>query len=251
MAREEKKAARPHAGDGAQAASLQELRSQDSPYGNALQSLLALPKSRDPEELPREVETWFNDGMDRLSGWYKRRMQAMTWVVAAIITILVNADTLEIARRLWTQPALRASVVERAKLRAQGPPLNVEYSDPESPVPAAPSITPADKAPSAPMLSEDERNMLGDLLGWSVDFARLAQTTKDSAGGQDLVAIARGVGSLTLAHLVGWILTVFAISLGAPFWFDTLNRLINVRSAGRSPDEPKKPGKAPVGEKRT
>jgi hypothetical protein len=36
---------------------------------------------------------------------------------------------------------------------------------------------------------------------------------------------------------VGWALTTVAVSLGAPFWFDTLNRFMNLRSSGKSPDE--------------
>lgn len=37
------------------------------------------------------------------------------------------------------------------------------------------------------------------------------------------------------SHVVGWILTILAISLGAPFWFDVLNKLVNVRNAGQKP----------------
>ena len=38
-------------------------------------------------------------------------------------------------------------------------------------------------------------------------------------------------------HIAGWILTAIAASLGAPFWFDTLNKFMNVRAAGTSPTE--------------
>jgi hypothetical protein len=42
-------------------------------------------------------------------------------------------------------------------------------------------------------------------------------------------------------HFLGWLLTALAISLGAPFWFDLLNKLIVVRSTvkpkEKSPDE--------------
>ena len=40
-----------------------------------------------------------------------------------------------------------------------------------------------------------------------------------------------------LMVLVGWALTTLAGSLGAPFWFDTLNRIMNVRAAGKVPDQ--------------
>lgn len=37
--------------------------------------------------------------------------------------------------------------------------------------------------------------------------------------------------------VAGWFLTALAASFGAPFWFDTLNRFINLRNAGRPPGE--------------
>ena len=43
-----------------------------------------------------------------------------------------------------------------------------------------------------------------------------------------------------LERLIGWLLTVLAISLGAPFWSDMLNKFVNVRFAGRSPVEASK-----------
>jgi hypothetical protein len=36
--------------------------------------------------------------------------------------------------------------------------------------------------------------------------------------------------------LPGWLLTALAVSLGAPFWFDLLNKLMVIRST-RKPDE--------------
>lgn len=45
-----------------------------------------------------------------------------------------------------------------------------------------------------------------------------------------------------LAKIFGLLMTGFAISLGAPFWFDMLNKVISIRGAGRSPVErPKSP----------
>lgn len=47
-----------------------------------------------------------------------------------------------------------------------------------------------------------------------------------------------------IAHGFGWLLTAFAISLGAPFWFDLLNKFIVIRSAvkphEKSPEEESK-----------
>jgi len=40
------------------------------------------------------------------------------------------------------------------------------------------------------------------------------------------------------ASFVGWLITALAISLGSPFWFDILSKIINLRSAGQKPDAP-------------
>jgi hypothetical protein len=41
-----------------------------------------------------------------------------------------------------------------------------------------------------------------------------------------------------LQRVIGWLLTAVAVSLGAPFWFDTLNRVMNLRNGGKPPDQP-------------
>ncbi len=48
--------------------------------------------------------------------------------------------------------------------------------------------------------------------------------------GWTAVPSARDSVSLVLAHGLGWLLTAFAVSLGAPFWFDLLNKFVVVRS---------------------
>ncbi len=40
-------------------------------------------------------------------------------------------------------------------------------------------------------------------------------------------------------------LTAFAVSLGAPVWFDLLNRFMNIRAGGKSPEEKAKPPDTP------
>ena len=46
---------------------------------------------------------------------------------------------------------------------------------------------------------------------------------------------------LLATHWLGWLLTAFAVSFGAPFWFDLLNRFMVVRSTvkpkEKSPEE--------------
>lgn len=57
-------------------------------------------------------------------------------------------------------------------------------------------------------------------------------------GGSELSA---AVGSMIFNHLFGWLLSIAAVSLGAPFWFDTLSRFVNLRGAGPA-ERPKNKG---------
>lgn len=44
-------------------------------------------------------------------------------------------------------------------------------------------------------------------------------------------------------HILGWLITALMISMGAPFWFDLLKKLINIRSAGVRPQTSNNSGK--------
>ena len=192
------------------------------------QSLTALLDSANdqPAALKQEIELWFNDGMDRVSGWYKRNSHRNALVIAAAVTLILNVDTLLVTRLLWTNPAIRAAVVEDARVRAtkaspEELPL-VEYQNPDD---ATESTIVASRT-SAEVLSASEQKLLGSLTGWEADWESLRSANFSWAAWLVL-----------LAHLPGWIITALAVSLGAPFWFDTLNRFMSIRNAGRAPDE--------------
>jgi hypothetical protein len=117
--------------------------------------------------------------------------------------------------------------MEEAKVRAQKPrpTISVEYKDEDDPT--NPSVTKNE----GNELSEKERDLLGQMLGWHDNVF------KDETG--------KPLGLTDwFKRIIGWLLTILALSLGAPFWFDMLNKVMNVRFAGKSPDEAsKKPDK--------
>jgi hypothetical protein len=77
-------------------------------------------------ELQANIERHFDDVMDRVSGVYKRNSQKIIVVIALVVTVVFNVDTLNAAEKLWVSPALRAQVVQegsavsRAGLSADG-----------------------------------------------------------------------------------------------------------------------------------
>jgi hypothetical protein len=156
--------------------------------------------------------------MDRTTGVFKRHAQAWAIAVAALLTLLTSADTLVIAQRLWENPTLRAEAVKLAEQRAEmpRPTVKVEYLDPDDPLNPSIAKEPQDS------LTADEQSILGKLIGWEKPLT------------------AYSVGEL-LRHLPGWFLTAVAVALGAPFWFDVLNKFMKLRNTGRVPPKGEEP----------
>ena len=62
----------------------------------------------------REIAAWFDEGMNRVSGWYRRQSQAIIFLIGAVVTVSANASTVHIVRDLWQDDALRYSVAQQA-----------------------------------------------------------------------------------------------------------------------------------------
>lgn len=77
----------------------------------------------------KNLEQWFDNGMDRLSGWYKRRSQTLAFVIGISVAILLNVDSLQLANQLWRDPIVRQSVVDQATLFTNQHPEGVSTTD--------------------------------------------------------------------------------------------------------------------------
>src|SRR5690349_5826982 len=64
------------------------------------------------QKVKQDLANWFDNGMDSLSGRFKRQTQAMTFFIALVMAFLVNVDTIRIGTLLSGQPAL----IEKLKL---------------------------------------------------------------------------------------------------------------------------------------
>ena len=168
----------------------------------------------------QQVETWYDHAMDRVSGWYKRRTQWFLFFIGLGFTALLNVDTIAICRRLGEDDVLRASMIEAAKAAKL----------PDMPFQAG------SKAKSGLVTVHDQAEHLRGLgipLGWMDDDIAKYFTGADGFWKWLLIFATK---------LTGLLLTAFAASLGAPFWFDVLNRFMSVRGVGKAPEEqPKTP----------
>jgi hypothetical protein len=229
----------------------------DSDVKKSLQALLT-NGADSVEQVEKKLEHWFENSMDRVSGWYKNRVQISTIIIASLVTILANADTIQIARKLMINPALRDKIAQEAKAVK------------------APATDQTDSSQGSSTLTAQQKADLSSLAGWTEEFRvfhRLqacadpllrgaqseadcrAETGQHTSGNSNPKFIAAWnndafpgmslfsaiffpwLWAIVPNHLVGWVFTAIAASLGAPFWFDTLNKFMNVRAAGTAPNE--------------
>jgi hypothetical protein len=162
------------------------------------EALLALYRSAggDAVRFQRATEEWFDDAMERVSGWYKRRIHVILAAIAAVVVVLLNADSLTAGKVLWRDDAVRAAVVQEANDTARGPLEEVAL--------------------------EETVKKLDLPLGWDVSVGDAPTQLPNDATGW-------------IQKLLGLLLTVAAIQLGAPFWFDLLSKIVRVRGAGAPP----------------
>ena len=161
------------------------------------------------------VEQWFDSAMDRVSGWYKRRAAYTMLALGMGMALVLNADTINIATALSRDSTLRAAVVAAAEDR-----VNATQEQPnEAPAPAADADQRDQEATQAVKAAYADVASLGLPIGW----------VWTPAGDNDLRQLPDGFGGWLL-KLLGILLTGFAVSQGAPFWFDLLNKFMVIRS---------------------
>ena len=161
----------------------------------------------DPAKLRKHLEDWYAGAMDRVAGQYRRRTQWMILVGSLVMAVALNVNTITIVQTLAQNQTLRAAVMR-----------NAERAD-------------AGQGPTSSKLQGqlEELREAGLPIGW--DARTMQQTTRIALQGPYLNpqhTRVLPVGSILLA--LGWVMTALAISLGAPFWFDLLNKFMVVRS---------------------
>lgn len=223
-----------------------------------------------PAKVRESIEGWFDSSMDRVSGWYKRRSQLIVLLLGLALAILLNVDSVALVRSLATDKAMRDSLVAAAQEYAKNSPTPLPSPSPSASPSPSPSPTPRSAASASPSASPAsspgvsaatsaspspspspsssptpacetpecrvKRNLaqiktLGLPIGW----------TREKGDPRSLWGVSwPGWGM----RILGWLVTALALSLGAPFWFDMLNKVIVVRGTvkpkEKSPEEPSK-----------
>jgi hypothetical protein len=210
----------------------------------------------DVDKFREYLENWFDETMERASGWYKKYTQVVLFCVGLIIAILFNVDTIKIVDKLNKDPKLREQLVQQADVFMKAhPDLDLELQ--KEKIENENKIFGEVHSPLVPRdsLLKKTQNIKLDSLS-TVKYEELKKTRDtlitrsnnlmkgDIRKANGLLGIGRNSKECKchkvkcfFISLPGWIITALAISLGASFWFDLLNKLMKLRSSVSIPTE--------------
>jgi hypothetical protein len=180
----------------------------DSPAKTALISLAA-NTGEELSEFQSKVEDWYNDSMERAASWYKSKTQMVLLGLGLVVAVGMNVDSIRIALTLWNNPVARQAAVDVAQKYVEKNPITATGEGDFKKI-------------------KDEANTLTSVsqtlpvpFGWQSEIEANAASFKNPWGHSGFWS----------KKAIGWFVTALALSLGAPFWFDLLNKFMMVRSS--------------------
>jgi hypothetical protein len=153
------------------------------------------------------IEDWYNATMDRVSGRYKRATQWILFWIGLVVAVGLNVNTITIADFLYRDDVARAAIVKRVETATADPAFpDLSYEQ-----------------------ATKELGSLGLPIGW------------DAGWGAPRRGAIGGPWNDFFGPILGWLMTALAATMGAPFWFDLLNKIMVIRSTvkphEKSPEE--------------
>jgi hypothetical protein len=165
-----------------------------------------------------EVGKWFTGSQDMVSGWFKVTSIRILLVFGLLIACVCNVDTIQIVDSLYRQTGVRETIAAEAGKSSPGD-----------------------------SIKELRRLESAGLIGWGDGgFKKYWEDSKSHNSG------ANEPRPQPPIKAAGFLLTTLAMSLGAPYWFEVLNKMNSaIRATGPKPQtqEPAKPGAEESGQK--
>ncbi|MTI86343.1 MAG: hypothetical protein FH748_00085 [Balneolaceae bacterium] len=225
--------------------------------------------NQDIEKIKKEVDHWYNEVMVYTSDWYKQKLRYVLFATGFVVAFFFNVDSIAIFQTLNNNPEARAAAVQQAESFTQ----NYYTSDSGRIVLAAADEDTSFSNPStlSSFLAKEKERMLQaaesaedtsvalaafkqkypTLLKADSAFSRLHYLSNTEI---NEISTTLGMGwdtqkyggywaavwhQLQWHSLFGWLITALAISMGAPFWFDLLKKVINIKNEINQTDQEK------------
>jgi len=194
--------------------------------------------NNDYEKFIRGVESFYDSSMDRVSGWFKSRYQIYMLIISAFVSVFLNVDSIHLAQTLWADKVKLEQMANAAKNEFK----NIEKTDKEIILNGSnnnPIIRiDIDKNTDTTTIGIDSALSLLKLQ--QKEIAKAMQKVKTSGlpmgweNRQAFIGAFKWEPRLAV-RIAGWLITTLAVFMGAPTWFDILNKLVNLRGNGKKP----------------
>ncbi len=189
------------------------------------------------KEFKRGVETWFDNGMTRANGVYKRNAKGFAFILGVIIAVVANVDTFYVVNQLSHDSVLRGmlasqatTTVENIDIETEGLPEDrgeleaaggFEIEDLDLPIGWSPDNQ-----------SQQTLYRLGIKEAKEDQYKALDPVTGEATirNVEQFGVVKRGFG--WVKQCFGWLISGVAISMGAPFWFELLSKVVDIKNTG-------------------
>ena len=202
-----------------------------------------------------QLEGWFDRTMEQATEWYKRKIQIVLLVLGFCLAWLFNADTFSIINKLSIDKDARDKIVSMANAYMQNNNIVVDASEINNSTEIKSYSQKLDSLFEVKRLLDTDIANANTILGtgaWLPDVVKVVTDPKTkekmyvpqidaaSISSEDQKIVNGNIEFTTCKkwgyffrllyhHFWGFIITAVAISLGAPFWFDLLNKLMKLR----------------------
>ena len=158
----------------------------------------------------------------------------MTWIVAILVTFATNADTVVLSKYLENNPEVSKQLADAAEKATKDSTLYQQNMEKLKVILSKmEGDTTVNQDSIVNVISKWKENQeLANSLYKSLYNMGLPLGWKNAIPREDAVWDYVKWGCL---KIIGLLITALALTLGAPFWFDTINKLVNIRSAGNKP----------------
>lgn len=206
----------------------------------------------DISKFSEAIQNWFDNTMINATEWYKRNMQVMLFIIGLFIAWFFNVDTIGISKKLSVDKDARAQLVQLASSYIESNHYQARFDS----VRTLNSVGEADfhvKMDSLLAIKDDlvkeisvSHSIIGggtwlpDAIRWNEGVLLTPDINALLLPAPDTGVIIQKIGfgdkvlyafKMLWKNLLGYLITAMALSLGAPFWFDVLNKLMKLKSA--------------------
>jgi hypothetical protein len=199
-------------------ANIKKLPDSMGSFRSSLQALAAA-SGNDVTRLRTSVESWYDDHMDRVSGWYKRHVSIITLVAGTILVVLFNINALNIGRTLYTQNTVSSAI---SAVAAKGPGC------------------PANATQAACLAHLQAQVSAAATAGLPIGWGTVRDCTQQHVqcnwlDQRGIFSRHGGSGWQLVLVILGFLIMIIALVPGAQFWFGLLSKIGSLRSTGPKP----------------